>query len=330
MRFRSLVLCLILIMVTATTSGASSLAPFTKDDVPPAPDYTKAESWIALPENPNQYPVDIFWSYPTILMDNEHWLMDISSTDLRKKASGTLRKQASVFSNQANLYAPLYRQMNMAALGLPPEKQGELLGYGLDDVWRAFSYYLKHYNQGRPFIIAGHSQGSNLLLNIALKHWGSLGVEKQLVAAYTIGWSITPANLKSNPALTMCESAKQTNCFIAYNTMLDGRQDAAPTRIKGTLVTNPLTWKTSGEFAPAALNKGSKFFFDDGTTQTIARFTSAQVKNSGLVVNPKDPKLVECNIATFPKGVFHVFDYSLFYENLRQNVGERINAFTTK
>jgi len=29
----------------------------------------------------------------------------------------------------------------------------------------------------------------------------------------------------------------------------------------------------------------------------------------------------------FPKGVYHAFDYSLFYENLKVNIAERIEAF---
>ena len=93
--------------------------------------------------------------------------------------------------------------------------------------------------------------------------------------------------------------------------------------------TNPLTWKTDSTFAPATLNLGA-VFFDNGSTQAIPHFTSAQAIDSGLVVNPEDPALVDSGPPSFPKGVYHVFDYSLFYENLRENVAERIKAHLAK
>ena len=321
------VLICLFIVLTCSFAQANGLAPFSQSDVPPAPDFAQSASWLAQPDNPSEHPVDIFWVYPTILADDTHWLMDVTSPSMIKKAQGTIRKQASVFMDQANLYAPLYRQMNMAAIALSPAEQQAIIKYGMEDVWHAFSYYLKHLNQGRPFILAGHSQGSNLLTELVIRYWGTLGVEEQLVAGYFIGWSITGDDLKKNPTLAICESAKQTNCFINYNTMANGRQSFAPTRIAGALVVNPLTWTTSGDFAPASLNLGSKFFYEDGTSEVIPNFTSAQIIDSGLVVQPKDPALVDSGSATFPKGVYHVFDYSLFYENLRQNVGVRIKNF---
>jgi len=319
------VLALFLYCVPAI--AGSTLAPFDPAQAPVAPDYAKAAGWVALPENPNSHPVDIFWVYPTILMDQEHWLMDKTSPVLSKLAGNTLIKQASVFKGQANLYAPYYRQMNMAGLTLPAEDMDKLIKYGMDDVWRAFTYYLKHYNQGRPFFLAGHSQGSDLLTELVVKHWGSLGVEKQLVAAYLIGWSITPEDLKRNPALTMCESATQTNCFMGYNTVAAGRQKVAPTLKPGGIVVNPLTWRTDGKFAPATLNLGSRFFDKDMKSTVIPEYTSAQVVDSGLVVVPSDPAMVSDSPPNFPKGVYHVYDYSLFYENIRQNVSDRIKAF---
>ena len=323
----SMVLAMTLFLFCGTASARSTMAPFDPAHAPATPDYAHSTSWIAFPANPDQFPVDIFWVYPTILSDNEHWLMDITSEPLLKKAKGTLVKQASVFSGQANLYAPLYRQMNMAALSLPPEEMNTLQNYGMEDVWNAFTYYLANLNNGRPFILAGHSQGSDILVELAKKHWGSIGAERNLVAAYTIGWSITHGDLKENPALTMCESAEQTNCFISYNSVAAGRQKAAPTITMDAVVVNPLTWTTDETVAPASLNLGARFFNDDGTTETIPHFASAQAIDSGLVVQAQDPGRIDCTSLGFPAGVYHFYDYSLFFDNLRDNVGKRIAAF---
>ena len=332
---RGRLLCLVLMAAIFLLScslgrAASPLPPFDAQAVPPAPDYTREASWLALPSDPDRFVVDVFWVYPTILHDETHWLMDGSMSELRAAAAGTIESQASVFTGQANLYAPLYRQMNMAALTLSDAERMTIGSYGKDDVWRAFNHYLTHYNNGRPFILAGHSQGSSILTELAVAHWGGLGAEERLVAAYILGWSITDENLRENSTLTMCASADQTGCFLGYNTVAAGRQGAAPTIIKGAIVVNPLTWKLDGTKAPASRNLGATFFAADGTRRTYPGFTSAQVKDSGLVVDPADPSLVDSGSGTFPKGVYHVFDYSLFYENLRENVARRIQAFLTK
>jgi len=316
------------LLATYALAG-TQLPPFDAENVPAAPDYTERASWLAQPDNPNTHPVDIFWVYPTILHDDIHWLMPSHNVQLQKAAATSLRTQASVFSGQANLYAPLYRQMNMAALSLPQKDVDSLISYGMTDVWQAFTYYLDHLNQGRPFILAGHSQGSNILIELLIKHWGQLGVENRLVAAYIIGWSITPEDLAKNSALTICEDTTQTGCFITYNTVAPGKQKVAPTIRSGSIVTNPLSWTTDGNLAPAELNVGSVFFNDDGTTTTFPHFTSAQGKDSGLVVQPADQELVASDLVGFPKGVYHFYDYSLFYENMKQNAHDRIQAFTT-
>lgn len=332
MKYSSLkiALCTLVLLLTSTAFATSSLTPFDPQKAPKAPDYTQESGWLSVPANPDQHAVDVFWVYPTILFDDTHWLMPPTDSKLKQAAQRSITRQASVFTGQANLYAPLYRQMNMAGLTLSAADRDALMQYGAEDVHKAFTYYLKHRNNGRPFIIAGHSQGSNILVDYLVEKWGSLGVEQQLVAAYLIGWSITNKNLKDNPAMEMCGDAIQTGCFIAYNTMAAGRQDAAPTLTKDSVAVNPLTWNTSGEKAPASLNIGAVFFDENGAGKPIPHFTSAQIVDFGLVVDPADPALVDMGESTFPKGVYHVFDYSLFYENLKANVAQRIKAHTAK
>jgi pimeloyl-ACP methyl ester carboxylesterase len=239
----------------------------------------------------------------------------------------SVKTQASVFEGQANIYAPMYRQMNIAGLGLSDDAAAPLQEIVHNDVWRAFTYYLKYENNGRPFFLAGHSQGSMILTDLLLKHWGTTGAEKQLVAALLIGWSLTPEDLDAHPSVHMCKSSDQTGCVISYNTMAEGRQSAAPTLKKGALAVNPLSWSMDGAFVPAEKNLGSVFFDNSFTPTSYPEFTSAQIVGGGLIVQPKDVNLVTVEGGHFPKGVYHAFDYSLFFENLKANIAERINAF---
>ncbi len=150
----------LLMLVTLPVWSKDFRSPFVPADAPPAIDYSQTNSWLALPADPNAYDVDVFWVYPTVFHKKTGWLMDIRDKELQQAAQRTLRYQASVFSQQANVYAPLYRQMNMAGLSLPEDQKDRLMQYPKEDVWHALQYYLKHYNRGRPFILAAHSQGS--------------------------------------------------------------------------------------------------------------------------------------------------------------------------
>ncbi|NDV20328.1 DUF3089 domain-containing protein [Pseudodesulfovibrio sp. JC047] len=318
----------VLTLLTTFAVAGTSLPPFDATDVPHAPDYADRACWLVQPSAPDAHPVDVFWVYPTVLHDDVHWLMPVDNDELRTAATTSLTTQASVFSGQANVYAPLYRQMNMAALSLPHAETETLIQFGKDDIRQAFTYYLEHLNNGRPFILAGHSQGSEILTELMVASWGKFGCENRLVAAYLIGWSVTPDDLAANPALALCKNATQTRCIVTYNTVAPGRQTVAPTIRPGAQVTNPLSWATNDIFVPAKQNLGAVFFAADGTPTTVPHFTSAQILESGLVVQPLDPELVNSDLVSFPKGVYHFYDYSLFYENLKQNVHDRIQTFS--
>ncbi|QJB56262.1 DUF3089 domain-containing protein [Pseudodesulfovibrio sp. zrk46] len=328
--YSAVALAVALFLYAAPASAKDQMPPFDVTNVPPELNYSEDAAWLALPTGELKHNVDIFWVYPTVLFDKQHWLMPPSDAALQAAAKNTLRTQASVFSGQANLFAPYYRQMNLAALALPEKDVDELFAYGKADVLEAFRYYLTHLNQGRPFILAGHSQGSNILVDMARDYWGTFGAEDRMIAAYTIGWSITLADIKQNPKLTICESAEQTGCFITYNTVAPGRQAVAPTLKPDTYVVNPLTWTTDNSIAPASLNNGAVFFSDDGTQKSVANYTDAQIVDHGLVINPDDKTYLAIEGGAFPEGVYHFFDYSLFYDNIRENAGQRIRAFLSQ
>ena len=70
------------------------------------------------------------------------------------------------------------------------------------DVYAALDYYFEYYNQGRPFILAGHSQGS-LMLKIALRDYFKEHTDylERMIAAYVIGFSITYSRTSSSRPL---------------------------------------------------------------------------------------------------------------------------------
>lgn len=303
-----------------------AMPPLDLTAQPAEPDYKTAEAWIAKPTAITS-PVDVFYVYPTVLFNDTDWIMDMTRPDMRAAAKEQVKTQASVFEGQANIYAPMYRQMNIAGLGLSDTDAAPLQEIVHRDVWRAFTHYLKYENNGRPFFLAGHSQGSMILTDLMLEHWGTTGAENQLVAALLIGWSLTSADLDAHPLVHMCKSSDQTGCVISYNTMAEGRQLAAPTLKNGALTVNPLSWTMDGALVTAEKNLGSVFFDNSLTPTSYPNFTSAHIVDGGLIVQPKDVALITVEGGHFPKGVYHAFDYSLFFENLKVNIAERIEAF---
>ncbi len=326
-RILLLVLSLITFFGTAHVPPCHAMPQLNLSAFPDAPDYALPEAWLAKPTVPTA-PVDVFFVYPTVLFNDTDWIMDPTRPDMRAAAQVTIATQAVVFEGQANIYAPMYRQMNIAGLGLSDAEAAPLQEIVHKDVWRALTHYLKYENKGRPFFLAGHSQGSMILTDLMLEHWGSTGAEKQLIAAILLGWSLTPADLAAHPAVRMCKRPNQTGCVISYNTVEKGRQSAAPTLKAGALAVNPLSWTMDGAFVSAEKNLGSVFFDSDAKPKTYPHFTSAQIVDGGLVVQPENVDLVTIKGGHFPAGVYHAFDYSLFFMNLKANIAERIEAFS--
>lgn len=303
-----------------------AMPPLDMNNVPAAPNYALQNSWLTKPAK-STAPVDVFFVYPTVLFNDSDWIMNTTRPDMIAAAKTSLDTQAVVFEGQANIYAPMYRQMNIAGLGLSDAEAAPLHEIVHSDVWRALKHYLKYENNGRPFFLAGHSQGSMILTNLMLAHWGSTGAEDRLIAALLLGWSLTPEELAANPAVKMCDRPNRTRCVISYNTMAEGRQSVAPTLKKGALAINPLSWRMDGVLVPAKKNLGAVFFDTHAVPTTYPYFTSAQIVDGGLVVNPVNVDLVTTQGGHFPAGVYHAFDYSLFFENIRANIKERIKTF---
>ena len=295
---------------------------------PPAkPNYERAQSWVGLPKTPPSAPakkVDVFWVYPTVY-NGKPTIAAVDDPQMRRGAEHSLLTQASVFADSANIFAPLYRQANISALSMPAAEQQRTLGIGLADVEAAFAYYMKHWNHGRPFILAGHSQGANLLADLVRQKLGDPVLRKQMIAAYLIGWSVTDQDLKQYTFMKMCRAADETHCLISYNSVAAGSQAKAPTILPGAISVNPLSWRTDDKLAPASQNLGAVFFDDEGRPHTIAHFTSARNAGGGLVVEPKDP--ARLTHLPFGPGVYHAYDYELFYKNLKANAAKRIAAF---
>lgn len=296
---------------------------------PSAPDYAMNVCWVAKPKTIDK-PVDVFFVYPTIYDEKTPKNMDIHRTDLRDRAKYVIAAQASVFTSSTNVFAPYYRQMTMAELAVNKDTYADpAFKTGVGDVLRAFEYYLKNLNRDRPFILAGHSQGSMVLIDLMRKRFDDPVLQKRLVAAYLIGYSVTQDDLKKYPCLKPARASDDTGVIISFNTQAPGAT-GSPVLLPGAICINPLNWKIDETPAEASLNIGAVFF--DEATHAIGRetphYTAARIEaSSGALVTTPPESL---DIGSFPKGVYHRYDYAFWYRNLQENVAERTKAYLNK
>lgn len=166
-------------------------------------------------------PVDCFYVYPTISNDPTPNSDMIAGPEEMRAA----QQQLARFGSECRLFAPVYRQVTLAGLrnsmqtgaasGIDPK-----MAYG--DVVNAWNHYLQHDNKGRGVILIGHSQGSRMLSELLKLEIEGKPVQKQLVAAYLIGFNIGVARGKDAGGnfrqIPLCRAANQTGCVVAYST----------------------------------------------------------------------------------------------------------------
>jgi len=180
---------------------------------------------------------------------------------------------------------------------------------------------MAHWNNGRPIVIAGHSQGSFLAEKLLKDYFEDKPLSKKLVVAYIAGWPVSKEYFTS---LKMCNDSLQTGCICSWRTLRNGYVPSILKEEKGnSYVTNPLTWKTDSIYAPKNLNKGSVLFnFNKVYNQT----TDARIGNGLLYVRrPRFP----WSFLYFTKN-YHIGDINLFYINIRENIRQRAHTFNNK
>jgi len=312
---------------------------FSENLIPAIPDYSKIESWAALPNQDDQADeiplksdlkdgqanarVDVFFVHPTIFTkkpENQYqWNADVNDVEINESVdNSTILNQASAFNGSGKIYAPRYRQAHYHAfVTTDKDDKKKSLDLAYSDIKTAFEYYLKNYNKGRPIVIASHSQGTVHATRLIKEYFDNKPLQKQFVVAYIIGIA-TQANVFES--IKPCKSGNETGCFVSWNTY--GR-DFYPVWYKlglNTAVsTNPLTWRLDSTYAPATMNRGGvglKFtmhpnIVDAQNHEGMLWVNRPHIRGSKFIKNQS----------------WHIADINFFYVNIRENLAERIRTY---
>jgi hypothetical protein len=323
---KTLLLSIALLMIFALAACGKD----SSNSSPQATDYSQAAHWLSLPATVKN--VDIFYLYPTAWTstdpDNPH-VCAIDEPTMLTQAPEAFARQATAFETVGNIYAPFYRQDNNSSI----DRLNVIAGIPTLDAVAAFDYYIRHFNNNRPFILVGHSQGATVLSNLLAGYLKDHpDVYSRMVAAYVIGNPITDAYLTENPHLHFATSPDDTGVIISWNTEASEVLVTNPV-LYGMVgrVINPLTWTTDETVVSNTNNLGSIKLNPDGS---VAKDASGAFE---LMVPPCDAQIDKtkgvliCSTddakALSPIGIYHTYDIPFYYYNLRANAQNRVNKY---
>ena len=343
--------------------------PFGELPAPPAPDYADPRAWAALPDRVDaadvvpendsfgdrqrSAAVDVFYIHPTTYRGAENWNqpLDDAATNAWTDES-VIARQAAVFNACCRVFAPRYRQATAAAVGAPPAMRSlEAYEFAWQDVRTAFLHYMKHSNGGRPFIIAGHSQGASHIERWFRDFGANQEYRRRLVAAYAIGIPFAERTLRElGGGVQVCATPDATGCLLSWNafdragdptTYLAGaagryRQRYGTDEGSAVACVNPLTFELAESAAAPARNMGSlPARRGVGLGDALARGLRLPATESGRIGAACEGGVLRVDgvpkdgyaIVPLPNGLLHFNEFDLFYQNIRANAVARSAAF---
>ncbi len=291
--------------------------------------YSDRENW-AYYETDEEKDADVFLICPTV--DTKSYA---NTLELNDKAKGAfvyaLDLERGMYSDAGRLFSPYYRQMSLNAYVLPEVERDQAEANAYLDVSAAFRWYLDHENNGRPLILAGFSQGSQLCLELMKEYFGGDSVEAKalrdrLIAVYAIGWTVTEDMTKEYPQIVPAKDETDIGTVISFDCE-DGSLTESLVIPAGTkaLSINPLNWKTDGTPAGKAQNIGAVMAKD---ADPIFGLCGAYIGDRGqLVVTDVTPQEYPPALNVFQEGAYHIYDYLFFFMNLKRNVEARTAVY---
>jgi len=316
-------------------------------------DYASPDAWDARPDKPKNDAlwtppgyapaatprVAVFFVTPTAYLGRDRWNMPFGDSATDARIAIYLKGEASAFNGVGEIWAPRYRQAAFGAFFTKHPDAQRAIDLAYSDVSRAWDAFLAAQPADRPIILAAHSQGSLHLLRLLQERIKGTPTLTRIVAAYIVGWPISVAADLPALGLPACETPTATACIVAWQSFAEPA-DAHPLRLifdstpglagiarDGTpvLCTNPLLGRPSAEAVPADRNLGALVPAASlGTATLVAGRVPAHCQPDGLLSIGPPPEGFGDYV--LPGNNYHVYDYALFWANLRADAEARVAA----
>ena len=311
--FLALVCFFLVLLLSSWEDGNKMEGP-----TPPAPIYSDSTQWFICDRGAE---ADLFYIISTetgdhlIRTDTSHFA-DTYDDYQRGRMRHEMHAVDSFYSGRLNYFSPYYRQVSMESWATE-EMALSRLPLALSDCRRSWNYYLKYLNQGRPFILAGFSQGAHALMDIMKRMPDS--VAKRMVAAYVIGYKVTAEDTAACHHLRPAMGVTDTGVTICFNSVKSIAAEI-PVVSGGTVFCiNPINWRTDTVSAPFVLYGRKK----NDTLSARLDPESRLLLIDGYQNDKPMPVIGK-------PGNYHHLELKFFYPYIRKNMADRVAAFLKK
>lgn len=320
----------------------------------PVPDYKSPSAWLSrpdLPDDPSRWlpagearssarrDVAVFYVPPTTYFSKAGWNASLDNEESRRWLRVFGWSEASAFNRVGAIWAPRYRSATFGTFLSSGPDAAKALDLAASDVLRAFDNFIAQIPASRPIILAGHSQGTLHLMRLMRDRVEGRPIAQRIVAAYLIGW---PISIEADiPALGLpaCTGPGETGCLLSWQSFAEPADpkgileiyNGAPgltgkaRRDTAMLCINPLTGAPATAALPTA-NLGSLVPSSDFTSAELKPgAVAARCDPSGLLLVGAPPKGFHSHV--MPGNNYHVFDYALFWANIRADAEARSKAW---
>jgi hypothetical protein len=290
------------------------------------------------PALPESKKAAVFFIHPTSFLKKDQWNAPLDDKESQARARIFLRGQASAFNAMGDVWAPRYRQATLGAFLTDKPEGQKALDAAYQDVLAAFDYFVSEIPDDQPIILAGHSQGSLHLTNLLKDRVAGTPLANRIVAAYVVGWPVSVDTDVPEMGLNICESPDQTRCILSWESYAEpadyGRIievydrtigfNGEPRKGSKLLCSNPINGDIDSR-AAASANLGTLVPNDDLSDATlVAGGVPARCDDRGFLLIGDPPDM---GPYALPGNNYHVYDYSLFWTNIRADVERRMTAF---
>lgn len=296
-----------------------------QEALPQAPNYDDTSQWYI---SDRQSQADVFYIISTETGDYTldgvpYYHADTYNDSLRAPLYSEMLGVDTLVSGRLNYYAPYYRQCSLQSFG-SDSLMTVRYPIALDDVRRAFKHYLSHYNQGRPFILAGFSQGAMIMLQL-LQEMDEATFQR-LIAAYAIGVSISKDQLAS-PHIIPATGAADTGVTICYNSVRDARNAISRIGDNNVVAINPVNWRTDATPVTFMTEPSPLLPVDQQQKDTL----TVHLDQASHLLFVEGYTATDYMLPLFGmEGNYHTREIWLYRDQLRENMALRASTFLNR
>lgn len=297
--------------------GTNNITDNKEQYVPDAPDYSDEKMWYTQLNDIAGNEADVFyipstWEFDWTTQDGKicHYA-DVYNQKHLDDMAIEMGGVAEYMADGNNFYSPYYRHITLDSWATLNEDTiaRRYNDVSLTDVQNAFNHFIENFNNGRPFIIAGFSQGGKSVVEL-LKTMPE-NIRKRMIAAYVLGYKVTPDDVAIAPWIIAAKDSLDTGVTICYNSVSSVEYVKPIVAAPNVMCINPVNWRTDD--TPAIL--------DDTITVTV------DPTHKVLVLTGFDGSYLPNILDILNVGDYHGIEPWVYKECLRKNFKQRIKSY---